>query len=225
MPTPLRTLARWRREPSDRAIVDLDKSWCRHHGGFIKPPKTEAGDRDIWLPRQAMEAIHFKERMWPDERLLFQPKDDADRCIYGGMYGSYLRKVAKEAGLTPEEIKGTLHFHGMRSHNASMLDALGMSRALIKQNLGHSRVERGDITSVYIHAIDLGNERRRMAQASIDWLMDGIEITPLEEAMGLAKTGYQRLTADERREYHREYRATRKALPAPAADNTRTKAT
>jgi uncharacterized protein YdeI (YjbR/CyaY-like superfamily) len=87
--------------------------------------------------------------------------------------------------------------------------------------LGHSRIDRHDqTTSGYIHTVG-SNRAFEAAQAALDYLMPA-EITPLDEAMELAKTGFQRLTPGEKRAYFQAYREKKwLALPSPA-DNTRT---
>jgi integrase len=185
--------------------------------------KTRSGLRTIWLPRYALEAIVYKERLWPGEKLLFQAGRGEN--LYGGMSDNYMRKVCREAGLARDDTRGVLHWQGLRHVCASNMDAAGVPKVEQKRALGHSRIDRDDqTTSGYIHVMN-GNRAFEEAERALDLLMPA-EITPLEEAMTLAKTGYQRLTPGERRLYIQEYRTThprkrRLALAAPG-DNTGT---
>jgi integrase len=186
--------------------------------------KSLAGHRTIWLPRCVLEAAAYKERLWPGEELLFEA-DRGGENIYKGMLGSYVLKVCKEAGLTKDEIKSIkgVHLHLLRHVFASNAD--GAPRADLKRAMGHSRIEGGDqTTSGYIHTTTNGTISFGLAQGALDLLMPAT-ITPLDEALTLARTGYQRLTAGERRLYIQEYRKKhprkrRLALAAPAG-NTR----
>jgi hypothetical protein len=156
--------------------------------------------------------------LWPGEKLLF--KAGRGKSIYRSM-DYYLRKACKEAGLSKEEIEGVLHFHGFRHLFSSNVDAAGVPRADLKRALGHSRIDRDDqTTSGYIHATN-HNRAFEEAERALALLMPA-EITPLEEAMTLARTGYQRLTPGERRLYLQQYKQKRRLALAGPADNTRT---
>jgi integrase len=185
--------------------------------------KTRSGQRRLWLPRYALEAIVYKERLWPGEKLLFTP--DRGKNIYWGMGSAYMRKVCEEAGLTKEETDGVMHWHGLRHMFATNMDAAAVPKAEQKLALGHSRIDRNDpTTSGYIH-ITSPNRAFEEAERALELLMPQ-KITPLEEALTLAKTGFHRLTPGEKNLYIREYKRRRRAerqlaLAAPG-DNTGT---
>ena len=200
----------------------ITKGYDRLDGEILEGgTKTRNSLRTLWLPQQALEAIAYKARLWPGEKLLFEPKDGAN--VYGGMYSNYLRKVCTEAGLSKENTKGVIHFHGLRHEFATLAEAAGVPRTEIGAAMGHSRVERGgNATSGYIHATAGGRDASEAVERAFALLLPA-RITPLEEALTLAQTGYQRLSPAEQRQYHLEYRQKRRlALPSPA-DNTRTK--
>ena len=92
----------------------ITKGYDRLNGEVLEGgTKTRNSLRTLWLPQQALEAIAYKARLWPGEKLLFEPKDGAN--VYGGMYSNYLRAVCSEAGLSKQETKGVIHFHGLPS--------------------------------------------------------------------------------------------------------------
>jgi hypothetical protein len=194
-----------------RGVATINGSWNRFDK-IAKDTKTVSGmGRLIWLPKQAIDAL---DALWhlqgcPKDGLVFQPKDGEN--IYGGMYGAYLRPVAKGAGLSREETRGVLHFHAMRHYAASRMDQYGLSRPATKQLLGHSRSAGGDVTSGYIHVLDRTQEQV-VAQKIVDDLMPEV-VTPISEAMKLRETGYRRWDPEKRRAYHREY--MRKARQDP----------
>jgi integrase len=109
--------------------------------------------------------------------LLFEAKDGEN--IYGGMYSNYMRKVCEEAGLSKEDTKGVLHFHGLRHVFATNVDAAGVPKVDLKRALGHSRIDRDDqTTSSCIHAV-CRNRAFEEAERALALLMPA-EITPLE---------------------------------------------
>jgi integrase len=192
------------------ATIKINKAHSRIDG--VKEPKTKAGVRTIWVPPQALEAIAYKERIFPRERLLFEAGSQGDN-VYNGMYTSYMWNVCREAGLSKEDTNGVLHFHGLRHLFASIADDAGVSRANLKLALGHSRIDGHDpTTSGYIHALERGcNPAFAEALKMLEQLMPE-NVTSLEDALKLSRTGEY---------YWRVQRHRQKLLSAPA-DNTRT---
>jgi integrase len=185
--------------------------------------KTRSGVRTIWLPRHALEAIRYKEQLWPGEKLLFEAS--RGKNLYWGMGASYMRKVCVEAGLSKEETDGVMHWHGLRHVFTSNMDAANVPKVEQKLALGHSRIDRNDpTTSGYTHATNRSRAFEE-GERALAFLMPE-KITPLDEAMTLARTGFHRLTPGEKnaylRDYKRGWRLRRQLALAAPGDNTGT---
>jgi integrase len=173
-------------------------------------PKTPAGKRYIWFPRQAMDAVNYELELRgnPTSGLLFEPQNG--KTIGGGMYSTYLLPVLKEAGIPREESKGVINFHSTRHRSTSEHASRNVSKPARQLLLGHSR--RGDVTDGYTHALPEDMESQRAVQEIADFYMPA-EIEPIEEAMKLreSKRKYCNWSPEERRAYHREYMRKRRA--------------
>jgi integrase len=135
---------RWENIDWEMGLADVDDSWCEVDR-IMKPTKTGAGDRGLWLSGPTLAALNdiFEMRGRPSEGLAFKPLKPG-KTIYGGMYRNYLKTVLGEAGLLDENGKAPFHFHAMRRTSNSLQAALGVSQKARQAGFGWSDPKMAD---------------------------------------------------------------------------------
>jgi integrase len=107
-------------------------------GGEVQfvPPKTSAGEREIWLPPFLVELLREQiAGKGPDDFVFSRPNGDPLR--QGDYYLQHFKRAVKTA--LPKKKHG-LRFHDLRHTHASILIAQDVNFKVISQRLGHSSI-------------------------------------------------------------------------------------
>jgi integrase len=136
---------RWHHVDFDTKTLHIRDSLDETKAGGvkIKPPKTEAGLRDIALPDIVIDTLHSHRKAQLEMRLaLGLGKLPDDALVFPAMDGSSPRSprifsaewctLANSIGL------GDISLHALRHTHASMLISAGLDVVLISKRLGHS---------------------------------------------------------------------------------------
>lgn len=123
-------------------------------------PKTEAGMRDLTLPRFAVEALRAhrirqneqrlaRRNKWHNLGLVFTTRD-------GNYYnlrslGTQLKRLLVSAGLPP------MRFHDLRHSAATILFAMGINPKIVQERLGHSDIRT--TLEIYGHVTQVMDEQ------------------------------------------------------------------
>lgn len=112
---------------------------------YIKEPKTNAGNRTIFVPEQLMKVLREYKRRYEMNRLKFGPdfvdsgyvicKENGEAFSPQGISNNYLRFMSRHS----DKIR-YLKFHGLRHTYASILCENGTPIKTVQHNLGHSDV-------------------------------------------------------------------------------------
>ncbi len=128
-------------------LRDPDTGHYRFHVG---PPKTEAGERLIYLPQDIVELLHMHREQQEQIRAAAR-WDDLD-LVFCTCYGSYIDpshirrcfdRLLQVAGI--EHMK----FHALRHNTSLILRRLKIDPVVRKEMLGHLRLDMTD--GVYGH--------------------------------------------------------------------------
>lgn len=152
----------------DNSIIHIRTSYSRHDG--LKEPKSEAGIRDVGMPRHVRELLlawmqhgHVSNKM----NLMFTYRDGAPFNGDGFRQGMWARLLWR-AGLSEIPNKPTFHFHALRHFAASWRIDAGWSLPDVAREMGHRKF---DMTlSVYTHVIENERANATAAQALADRL-------------------------------------------------------
>jgi len=138
--------------------VDFDAGTLKIHRSLselrdkfsVKEPKMKAGRRTVQLSLFALDALHAHRKA-----MLAEGRDVKAGLIFCDRVAGFLRKshvrrrsfssIIKRAGVP------RIRFHDMRHCAASLLLASGVNALVIKQRLGHERVET--TLSIYSHLL------------------------------------------------------------------------
>jgi integrase len=140
---------RWDDVDFKAGAMKIQRSLCELRGKFtVKEPKTKAGRRTVQLAPFTLDALNQHR-----QRMLAEGRDVKNGLMFCDEAGSFLRKsnvtrrsfrsITKQAGLP------RIRFHDLRHCAASLLLASGVNPLVIKERLGHERVET--TLSVYSH--------------------------------------------------------------------------
>jgi integrase len=158
--------------------------WIKH--GYsapiarVKPTKSRAGKRPLYIPRQAHEVLDAIRELDGDATgLVLKPSNG--KSAYTS-FGRAIRLIRNEADI-PETRRHLMHSHGMRSWVTSHLDFRGVGEGTRKLLIGHAGSR--DVTAGYTKVLPQALTQAFAAiQAIVDEFMPS-EITPLSEAMAV----------------------------------------
>jgi integrase len=146
---------RWNRVDLDAKIIQIRETLeqTEAHGIRFKSPKSRAGNRDISMPDEVVEALREYRRnqlelrmqlgagRLPDDALLFTDINGQPRSLYAA--SAAWRAFSERIGVPG------LTFHCLRHSHASQLIHEGVDIVTISKRLGHAKP---DITlRVYSH--------------------------------------------------------------------------
>jgi len=152
----------------EKGTVTIRRQLVKLKGGsvFHEHAKTEAGERTIALPKDAVEVLRFHLRRLDNEKALCGPAyEDNDlvfcqengRKINPRNFTRHFDKLLEKAGVRH------IPFHGARHTHATELLAAGVDLKTIQERLGHSSYR---VTAdLYAH---IGEELQRDAAEKID---------------------------------------------------------
>lgn len=136
--------------------VDLVKGIIavREGGSVAGETKSEAGRRDVVMPRYLLERMNA-EFIRDEQKHMETPTWNPDRCVFPSIHGKYrpgtgvasnnLRSALKRAGI---DLPG-FRFHDLRhSHGSLLLDA-GVALPAIQERLGHASLQT--TVAMYLH--------------------------------------------------------------------------
>jgi integrase len=170
---------RWDDVDFTAGTMTIQRSLMELRGRFaVKEPKTKAGRRTVEVSAFASDALNQHR-----QRMLAEGRDVRAGLIFCDERGGFLRKsnvtrrgfrsIMKRAGVP------TIRFHDLRHCAASLLLAAGINPLIIKERLGHERVET--TLSVYSHLM-------KTAQAEAAAKMDAV-FKPKAGSAGLPSAG------------------------------------
>jgi len=100
------------------------------------PPKTRAGERELWLPPFLVKLLTEQMAGKSDDDFVFA-RPNGDPLRQGDYYHQHFKRAVKVA--LPKKKHG-LRFHDLRHTHATMLIAQGVNFKVISQRLGHSSI-------------------------------------------------------------------------------------
>jgi integrase len=140
---------RWDDVDFAAGTIRIQRSLVELHGNFeIKEPKTKAGRRTVQVSSCSLDALNQHR-----QHMLAEGPDVRVGLVFCDNVGGFLRKsnivrrsfryTMKQAGVP------TIRFHDLRHYAASLLLAAGINPLVIKERLGHERVET--TLAIYSH--------------------------------------------------------------------------
>lgn len=138
----------WRDIDFTKKAVSINKCAVYIKGLQIGAPKTEAGNRHIFLSEGTLGVLRsLKEAEGASEDdCVFHNTRDTRRPVAEPSFTKVFKVALKEAGITRR-----LTLHDIRHTNASLMIAKGVDAAVITERLGHSSI---NVTyGVYAHVI------------------------------------------------------------------------
>jgi integrase len=140
-----------------------------HHRFYEGPPKTEAGERLLHLPKDIIQLLHEYREQQEQMKISHPYQKDLD-LIFCTSTGNYITPINIEKWFSKLLQKtGIEHmkFHGLR-HNASLiLRKLGIDPVVRKEMLGHTSMDMTD--GIYGHTTP---KMHQEAAQEIDCLLD-----------------------------------------------------
>lgn len=138
----------WRDIDFTKKVVFINKCAVYIEGLQIGAPKTEAGNRHIFLSEGTLGVLRsLKEAEGASEDdCVFHNMRDTKRPVAEPSFNTVFKVALREAGITRR-----LTLHDIRHTNASLMIAKGVDAAVITERLGHSSI---NVTyGVYAHVI------------------------------------------------------------------------
>jgi len=135
---------KWPQVDLDSGVLHIRENTVRAHGAVItKAPKSKAGNRDISIGSEIVEALRQARTEY-----------DRDKAVWGAGFhdDSYVIRQENGEPFKPDSIThkwrrfekkhGLSHikFHGLRHSNATALIQAGVSPKVVQQRLGHADV-------------------------------------------------------------------------------------
>lgn len=161
---------RWQDIDLDRGRLTVAQARKRALGvEYDGPPKTEAGLRDVLLPRFAVAAlVSHRERQAIEREQAGDHWQISDR-VFTGLLGEplsmdapryFFQQIAARAGVT------RIRFHDLRHNCATLLLAQGVPMKIVQELLGHSQMRL--TADLYTHVLPALNHA---AIAELDRLL------------------------------------------------------
>jgi len=121
-------------------------------------PKTESGDRKIFLPESSKHTISSIIKLNPFGEFLFM-KDG--KRINSYRFNRYLEKACDKIGIARRST------HKIRKTYASALIDNGVSKSLVKEQMGHSDISTTE--KYYYFNRDSDNENRKIINGALSY--------------------------------------------------------
>lgn len=147
---------RWEDVDWNRKVLKVQRTaqWVTGMGRIEKPPKTEAGIREVDLPASVITLFKELKKQQAENRLFMADKYQEHNLVFCQENGKPVdpanltcrfRRLANAAGL-PD-----LRFHDLRHTHASLMLAAGEQLHVVQQRLGHEKPST--TADIYGHAI------------------------------------------------------------------------
>jgi len=139
-----------------RGVLKVQRTaqWVTGYGRIEKPPKTEAGRREVDLPETVIKILREVRKQQAEDRLFMAEKYQENNIVFCQENGKPIdnsnltyrfRRLANAAGLP------NLRFHDLRHTHASLMLAAGEQLLVVQQRLGHEKPST--TADIYGHAI------------------------------------------------------------------------
>lgn len=130
-------LAELRRSDVDlkAGVVKVRRAMSRTRGGAtVRPPKSEAGRRDVAIPPHLLPAVkqHLSDYVTGRTGLLFPAESGPDRPLPAGSMLVWFKKARRAAG------RPDVRFHDLRHFGGTMAARTGATLKELMARLGHS---------------------------------------------------------------------------------------
>lgn len=147
---------RWEDVDFNRSVLKVQRTaqWVTGLGRIEKPPKTEAGLREVDLPASVISLFKDLRKQQMENRLFMAERYEENNLVFCQENGKPVdpanltcrfRRLADMAGL-PD-----LRFHDLRHTHASLMLAAGEQLHVVQQRLGHEKPST--TADIYGHAI------------------------------------------------------------------------
>lgn len=140
----------------NRGVIKVQRTaqWVTGLGRIEKPPKTEAGRREVDLPATVINLFRETKKQQAENRLFMADKYQDNNLVFCQGNG----KAIDNSNLTRRfrrlaDAKGyeDLRFHDLRHTHASLMLAAGEQLHVVQQRLGHEKPST--TADIYGHAI------------------------------------------------------------------------
>lgn len=147
---------RWDDVDLNRKVIKVQRTaqWVTGLGRIEKPPKTEAGRREVDLPATVINLFREIKKQQAENRLFMADKYKDNNLVFCQGNG----KAIDNSNLTRRfrrlaDAKGyeDLRFHDLRHTHASLMLAAGEQLHVVQQRLGHEKPST--TADIYGHAI------------------------------------------------------------------------
>ena len=139
-------------------VCYVDKEIGKHVFEIQDMPKTESGDRKIFLPESSKQTISSIIKLNPFGEFLFM-KDG--KRINSYRFNRYLEKACDKIGIARRST------HKIRKTYASALIDNGVSKSLVKEQMGHSDISTTE--KYYYFNRDSDNENRKIINGALSY--------------------------------------------------------
>ncbi|TDI94732.1 MAG: site-specific integrase [Caldithrix sp.] len=130
----------WSNIDVERGIISVTRSADIY--SQVYPPKSEAGTRDIPVPRIVLKELKlWKMASKPNKENLVFPNTVGNLMAPSSIHQNFWKKALRDLGLVTEDGKGKFRFHDLRHVAASLYIKSGAQPKKLSVIMGHSSIK------------------------------------------------------------------------------------